>query len=417
MRDGGKEEYKHLALRFVIVMGIVSLFADITYEGARSIIGPYLLILGATATIVGVVAGLGELLGYSLRLLTGYLSDITKRYWVITIIGYSISLIAIPLLTFANTWGIASMLIIAERLGKAIRTPARDTILAYTTSSIGRGWGFGIHEAMDQIGAIIGPLLVALMLYINNLSYARAFSILFIPALVSLSMLFFARMLYHGIYKHERIDAIDNSIDNYSKSNGRGNALPYVFWLYIAFASISMIGYAHFQLISYHFKSTPIMQDTQIPMIFALAMGIDALAALVSGHLFDRLGFIVLAMIPILSIPIAPLVFSFNYNLALIGIILWGAVMGIQETVMRASVAEITHASRRGSAYGIFNSAYGLSWFIGSVIMGILYDKSLADTIFFSIALEVASLPLLLIVIKSVKNRRDIEDDRRDITA
>lgn len=392
-------------------MGIVSLFADMTYEGARSITGPYLLILGATATIAGIVAGLGELLGYSLRLLTGYLSDITKRHWAITIIGYSISLTAIPLLAFVNTWSIASMLIIAERLGKAIRTPARDTILAYATSSIGRGWGFGIHEAMDQIGAIIGPLIVALMLYINNLSYASAFSILLIPALVSLSMLFFARMLYHGIYKHERIDAIDNSIDNYSKSDGKGNdALPHVFWLYIAFASISMIGYAHFQLISYHFKSASIMQDTQIPMIFALAMGIDALAALVVGRLFDRLGFIVLATIPILSIPIAPLVFSFNYNLALIGIILWGAVMGIQETVMRASVAEITHASRRGSAYGIFNFAYGLSWFIGSVIMGMLYDKSIADTIFFSISLEVASLSPLLIVIKSVKNKN--KEDR-----
>ncbi len=269
---------------------------------------------------------------------------------------------------------------------------------------------------MDQIGAVLGPLIVALMLYINNLSYASAFSILFIPSVASLSMLFFARMLYHSIYKHERIDAVDNSSINY-KDNSKGNSLPHVFWLYIAFASISMIGYVHFQLISYHLKSTSIMQDIQIPMIFALAMGIDALAALVSGHLFDRLGFIVLAMIPILSIPIAPLVFSLDYNLALIGIILWGAVMGIQETVMRASVAEITHASRRGSAYGIFNFAYGLSWFIGSLIMGILYDKSLADTIFFSIALEVASLPPLLIVIKSVKNRRDIEDDGRDITA
>ncbi len=385
-------------------MGIVSLFADLTYEGARSITGPYLLILGATATIAGIVAGLGELLGYSLRLLTGYLSDITKRHWAITIIGYSISLTAIPLLAFTNTWSNASMLIIAERLGKAIRTPARDTILAYATSSIGRGWGFGIHEAMDQIGAIIGPLIVALILYIN-LSYASAFSILFIPSVVSLSMLFFARMLYHDIYKCERIDTVDNSSINYSKSNGKNSNFPHVFWLYIVFASISMIGYMHFQLISYHFKSASIMQDIQIPMIFALAMGIDALAALVVGRLFDRLGFIVLATIPILSIPIAPLVLSFNYNLALIGIILWGAVMGIQETVMRASVAEITHASRRGSAYGIFNFAYGLSWLIGSVIMGMLYDKSITDTIFFSIALEVASLPLLLIIIKSVKNK------------
>ncbi len=404
MRDEGRKTSKHLTLRFIIVMGIVSLFADVTYEGARSITGPYLLILGATATIAGIVAGLGELLGYSLRLLTGYLSDITKRYWAITIIGYSISLIAIPLLALVNTWGTASMLILAERLGKAIRTPARDTMLAYTASSIGRGWGFGIHEAMDQIGAIIGPLTIALVLYINNLSYASAFSILFIPAVASLSMLFFARMLYHGIYKHERINARDNySIDNYNESNDKGSGFPHVFWLYIAFASISMIGYAHFQLISYHFKSTSIMQDTQIPIFFALAMGIDSLAALVAGRLFDRLGFIVLVTIPILSIPIAPLVFSLDYNLALIGIILWGAVMGIQETVMRASVAEITHASKRGSAYGIFNSIYGLSWFTGSVMMGMLYDTSIASAIFFSIVLEIASLPLLLIVIKSVR--------------
>ena len=159
---------KGTALKFVVLLGVVSLFADMTYEGARSITGPYLAILGASATAVGIVAGFGELIGYALRLVSGYISDRTGKYWTVTLFGYFINLLAVPLLALAGSWEVAAFLMITERMGKAIRNPSRDAMLSHATQSIGRGWGFGLHEAMDQIGAILGPLIVATVLYLNG---------------------------------------------------------------------------------------------------------------------------------------------------------------------------------------------------------------------------------------------------------
>src|SRR6266496_1831603 len=182
---------KGTALKFVVLLGVVSLFADMTYEGARSITGPHRAVLGASATVVGLVAGFGELIGYGLRLVSGYLSDRTGRYWAITLVGYAVNMLAVPLLALAGNWEIAALLIIAERTGKAIRTPARDAMLAHATTEMGRGWGFGLHEAMDQTGALIGPLLVALVLHGTG-SYRNSFAMLLAPAVLSLGVLLVA---------------------------------------------------------------------------------------------------------------------------------------------------------------------------------------------------------------------------------
>jgi len=156
---------KSSALKFILLMGLTSLFADMTYEAARSITGPFLATFGASAALVGFVAGFGEFLGYSLRLVSGYLADKTQRYWMITIIGYFINLLAVPALALAGNWQIASLLIILERAGKAIRTPARDAMLSHAGSHIGMGWAFGVHEALDQLGALVGPLIISVVLY------------------------------------------------------------------------------------------------------------------------------------------------------------------------------------------------------------------------------------------------------------
>lgn len=184
------------AIRFVVLLGLVSLFADVTYEGARSIAGPHLALLGASGTVVGIVAGFGELIGYGLRLASGYLSDRTRRYWAITLVGYAINLLAVPLLALAGRWEAAAALLIAERMGKALRTPARDAMLSYATRGTGRGWGFGLHEAMDQMGAVAGPVIVTAVLATQNNNYPMAFGVLGIPALLALSILLSARRLY-----------------------------------------------------------------------------------------------------------------------------------------------------------------------------------------------------------------------------
>ena len=372
----------------IILLGIVSLFGDVTYEGARSVTGPYLATLGASASAVGLVSGVGEFIGYGLRLASGYLVDRTKAYWLMTFIGYGL-LLAIPLLAFAGNWQLAALFIILERMGKAIRSPARDTILSYATKEVGRGWGFGIHEALDQVGAIIGPIVFFLVLSSNG-SYDEGFTILWIPAVLTLAVLAIARKKAPSPEKLEAPGDI-------SKQAGQGK-LPRVFWLYIVFTILSVAGFANFQLISYHLKVQSVVSDAQIPIFYAIAMGVDGLTALVVGKTYDKIGLTSLLAIPLLTLPIPFLAFSSSYNLVLISMILWGVVMGIQEVVMRAAIADLTPIERRGFAYGIFNTAYGASWFLGSALMGLLYGISINYLILFVILMELISIPVFFLV-------------------
>jgi len=382
---------KKAAFRFIVFIGFVSLFADITYEGARSILGPYLALLGATATAVGVVSGLGELVGYGLRLVSGYISDKTGRYWTMTIIGYAMNLIAVPLLALAGRWEIAAMLIIMERVGKAIRAPSRDAILSHATKSVGQGIGFGLHEAMDQIGALLGPMIVAAVLYFKG-GYKSGFLVLLIPALIALSVLLAARMTYPNPRQFEEKDSAPGA-----------KAFPKAFWFYLAGVALIAAGYADFPLIAYHFKKGAFVADNFIPIFYAVAMGVDALAAIVFGRLFDLIGIGALIIAVCASAFFAPLVFMGNFSLSLIGMCLWGIGMGAQESIMRAGIATMIARDRRGSAYGIFNAGYGFFWFIGSALMGMLYDVSIPMVIIFSVAIQFFSVPFLFVTIRKTK--------------
>jgi len=373
------------AMKFVVLLGIVSLFSDMTYEGARSITGPFLSLLGASATVVGVVAGFGELIGYALRLVSGYCADKTKKYWSIVFLGYGLNLLAVPLLALAGHWEIAAILMIAERMGKAIRTPARDVMLSCASDSIGRGWGFGLHEALDQIGAVCGPLVVAAVFFFNG-SYQSSFALLLIPALIALSLLFTASRLYPN--PHD-LDSASVKIQN--------KGFPKAFWLYIVAVGCVAAGYADFPLVAYHFKKVSTVPDSWIPVFYAVAMGVDALAALLFGRLFDRVGFSVLIGSVFLSSLFAPLVFMGGFQWALVGMALWGVGMGAQESIMRAAIADLVPTNRLGFAFGLFNTAYGLAWFLGSVLMGIFYDVSVTALVFFSVAAQLVAVPVILV--------------------
>jgi MFS family permease len=355
-----------------------------TYEGARSITGPYLAVLGASGTIVGIVAGFGELVGYGLRLVSGYISDRTGRYWTVTLVGYVVNMLAVPLLALAGNWQIAAFLMIAERTGKAIRNPPRDAMLSHATQTMGRGWVFGLHEALDQIGAVIGPLIVTGVLYFKG-GYRVGFAVLLVPAILALLVLVAARLLYPSPKDLETI-LPDLETKGY----------PRRFWLYIIAASLIGAGYVDFPLIAYHFEKTSVVSDNWIPILYAVAMGVDALAALVLGSLFDRKGVPVLIFATVASAFFAPLVFIAGGYLAFIGMALWGLGMGAQESIMRAVIAEMIPANRRASAYGIFNAAFGLFWFLGSLLMGILYDFSVPAVIVCSVLLQLGSVPVLL---------------------
>jgi MFS family permease len=371
---------------FVVLMGVVSLFADMTHEGARSVMGPFLALLGANATVVGIVAGFGELVGYVLRLPSGYITDRTGRYWTVTIIGYTINMLAVPLLALAGSWEVAALLVILERAGKAIRNPARDAMLSHATLEIGRGWGFGLHEAMDQVGAMLGPLIVAAVLYFKG-TYQTAFATLAIPALLTIAVLVMSRMLYP---RPRDLEPTAPEIET--------KGLSRVYWIYLAAMALNATGYADFPLIAYHFQKTSTVSADWIPVFYAVSMGVDAAAALIFGRFFDRRGIPILIVAVLISVSFAPLVFLGGFYASLAGMALWGVGMGAQESIMRAAIAGMVPANKRATAYGIFNTGYGVFWFMGSALLGIFYDLSLSFVITFSVVTQLASIPLLLMV-------------------
>ena len=386
------------ALKVVILFGIISLFADMTYEGARSITGPYLAFLGANAVTVGFVSGFGELIGYGLRLLSGYLADRTGRYWSITIIGYLLNLLAVPLLAIAGYWWLAAMLMILERMGKAIRTPPRDAMLSHAGHTVGMGWGFGLHEALDQLGAMLGPLMVAAVLYFKG-SYQESFAVLLIPALIALILLTGARFLY----PHPQ--SLEAQQDHLEMKETQNKA----FWFYLAGASCIAAGYADFPLIAYHFEKLSILPQLWIPIAYAIAMGVDGLGALIFGRLYDKNGFIVLIIVTLISCFFAPFVFLGGAISAVFGVILWSIGVGAHESLMRAVIANMVPTNKRASAYGLFNMGYGVFWFLGSVLMGLLYDYSVTAVVIFSLVIQLAAIPILWIVMRQMKQKHKTE--------
>jgi len=377
---------KRAALRFVLTIGIVSLFADMTYEGSRSITGQYLAILGATGTVVGIVAGLGELLGYGLRLVSGRLADRTGDYWPITLFGYFIQMLAVPALALAGNWQVAAALIIVERIGKATRNPPRDVMLSHATEVIGRGWGFGVHEALDQTGALIGPLIAAWVLYARG-QYQAAFEVLLVPAFLTLTLIVVARLVYP---RPQDLAATPPDI--------AARGLPKVFWLYLAGAALVAAGFADFSLIAFHFQKSSVVPAAWVPVFYSIAMGVSGLGSLIFGRLYDRFGLAVLIPLTLAAALFAPLAFFGGFVLALIGIALWGLGMGVHESIMSAAVAGMVPSQRRASAYGLFTGGYGVSWFLGSVVLGVLYDISLPALVIFSVLIQLAAVPVFAVV-------------------
>ena len=381
------------ALRFVILIGILSFFADFTYEGARSITGPFLALLGASAGVVGTVAGLGELFGYGLRVFSGRLSEKTGKFWPITFVGYIVQLTAVPLLALAPNWGVAAALIVTERIGRAIRNPPRDVMLSHAASEIGYGWAFGLHELLDQSGALFGPLIVAAM-YAAKHDYRPAFAILVAPAITCLSLLVFARIQYP---RPEDLEP--------NSPNLEAKGLPSSFWIYLAGACLVAAGFADFSLMAYHFEKAKTIPTTWIPLFYSIAMAASGLASLLFGKLFDRIGLKILIPLTLLSMPFAPLVFIGSTPAVVIGIALWGVGMGVHESIIPAAVAQMVPVNRRPSAYGLFTAGYGIFWFLGSSAMGFLYDWSIPAVVIFCLILQLLAIPFLVSASRAVPAR------------
>lgn len=376
---------RRIALRFVLLIGILSFFADFTYEGSRSILGPFLASLQASGTVVGLVTGFGELLGYGLRLVSGRLADTTSRFWPITIFGYVVQMAAVPALALVDSWPAAAILIVLERVGKAIRNPPRDVMLSHAGKQLGgQGWVFGLHEALDQSGAMFGPLVVAAVLARHG-SYHLVFAVLLVPALINLALVLVARLLYPRPQDLET-----------APPNVQSGGLPWIYWIYLGGAVLVAAGFADYPIIAYHFSRTGTVPGEWIAIFYAVAMAVSGSGSLLFGRLFDRFGFSVLIWLTLLSALFAPLVFLGGFWMALIGAAIWGLGMGVHESIIPAAVTPMVPTERRASAFGLFTAGYGLFWFLGSAAIGFLYDFSLSLTIAFCIAAELAAVPIFI---------------------
>lgn len=385
---GTNHERSREAYRVIAGFGLVSLLADFTYEGARSLIGPYLATLGAGAAVVATVAGAGEFAGQGLRYLFGRLADRTRAYWFLTILGYAVNLLAVPLLALVGRWEAAAVLVILERLGKAVRTPARDALLSHATAQVGHGKGFGLHEALDQIGAVTGPLfLSAVVAWRGNVRLG--FALLALPALLALGTLGFLRRRETG--PAETQPALAGA-----EPGSAAPRLPRSFWWTAAGAACLAAGFADFALIAYHAQHHAILSLAWIPLLYAALMATDGFAALLLGRWFDVHPRLALAATGLAAVAAPTLVF-FGGPIGLwLGGLLWAVSLGGQESLLKARVAAVVAPPQRGTAFGLFQSLYGGAWFAGSFALGWLYADSPAAFLAFATLSPLLGLVMLL---------------------
>lgn len=408
-------------MRFILVFGVVSALMDMVYEGARSVTGPYLGTLGASALLVSVVTGAGEAVALVLRLVFGRLADRPALRWTLALSGYALTALSVPLLGITDALWIACLLILAERLGKAVRSPAKDTMLAEAGSAMGQGKAFALHEALDQVGALVGPLLVGAALALSG-TYGPGFLLLAVPGLAAMLILFRLRRRVPdpGVYEPAAVPGPAGElpatttpapgspvpaslipaspVPEQDTLPGKAAPMPRQYWLYAAFSSLTMFGYATFGLLSFHLVAIGLLPPSLVPVLYAGAMGVDAVAALVSGWLFDRVGLKVLLALPVLAAAVPWLGFSNSTALAVAGVLLWGAAMGVQESTMRAGVAALAPVARRGSAYGMFTACYGLAWLAGSFVIGLLYEISVPALAITVTVVQAAALAVFAVV-------------------
>jgi len=377
----GQPSAVQVAFNFVLLIGVANLFADLTYEGARSINGQFLASLGASSLAVGFTAGAGELLGYGLRSITGLISDRTRQYWLVTITGYAVNMAAVPALALTGNWPLAAALIMTERTGRALRKPSTEAMLAHAGQQIGQGWVFGLNEALDQAGATIGPLIMALVLFARG-GYRQGYAFLAIPAIVTIATILAARRLFPR--------PSDLGAGHPVESQGLGRR----YWYYLVAAGCVAAGFADFALIGYHLQKMSVISPSLIPVYYAVAMGAGAIGALALGRLYDINQARTVLGTFLAGAFFAPLVFLGGPLIALGGMLLWGIGLAAQESLLRSLVAGIVDASRRATAFGLFDTGFGMAWFAGSVAMGYLYGVSIHGLVIFSVLLQLISLPL-----------------------
>ena len=397
--------------RAVIGFGVVSLSADMVYEGARSITGPLLASLGASAVLVGLITGAGEAMALLLRVIFGSWADRTGRYWTITYAGYAITAVCVPLLAITPFMAgaglaLACFLILAERFGKAVRSPAKTALLAHAASPVGLGRGMGVHKALDQVGAVSGPLLVAAVAAVTGALWP-ALAVLIIPGTAALLILAWIRRRMGDpasppLENPSGVSA-STSVEKPRRLKRRlliGHRLPAAFWLFASAAGAATAGLVTFGVISYHLTADRVVPVATIPLIYAAAMAAEALAALATGGLFDRIKGRTLLVLPFLVAAVPALAFSGSPLVAILGVVIWGCAMGIQDSTVKALVADLVPSTRRATAYGVFAAVQGAAAIAGGAMAGALYQHSLPILIAVVAVIQIGALILIVATLR-----------------
>ena len=372
------------AFNFVLTMGVVNLFGDMTYEGGGAINGQFMATLGASAAVVSITAGLGEFLGYSLRSVSGYIADRTGRYWLITFIGYAINLLAVPAMAFAGNWQVAALLILAERIGRAIRKPTVEAMLSYTTGKHGKGWVYAVSTALDETGAMLGPLIMALVLLLDG-DYRTGYALLLISSVLAIGALTVARMNF----------PVPSRLEEGRTAPAGGFSRSY--WLYMVAAACFAAGLISYELVAYHLATAKVVTEQWIPVFLAFSTGCGVIASLVLGKLYDRAPLPTLLVAVFLSSLFSPFAFYGDLPALLAGMVFWGIGYATQDTLFKAVVAGVLPEGKRNLAFGLFYSGYGAGWLIGSVATGLLYEPSRVALVAFAVLAQLISLPLFVI--------------------
>lgn len=380
-------------LRFVVWFGTVSAASDFVYEGARSVIGPYLEHFGATAAIVGVVTGIGEATALVFRLFTGRLADRTGKPWPQTIVGYALTMVCVPLLSLSGGLTTASVLYNGERFGKAVRTPSRDIMLAHASAATGRGKAFGLHEALDSAGGLLGPLLFAVVLALGA-SYRVGFALLAIPGLAALFILLRLRAAVPDPTEYDPSAHVSES-----KNLRLDTHLPGLFWLYSAFSAVTMLGFSTWAVLAFHLTKHHVVPTSVVPILYAVSLAIAGVTALLFGRVYDRVGMRGLIVVSPLAAAIPWLSFSTSVTAVVFGAVVWGAAVGVHESTMRAAVTDLVPPQRRGAGFGTYTAIYGLAWLAGAAIIGVLYTHGRTVIGLTVDSVEVVALALFLVVL------------------
>lgn len=384
------------AFRFVLAMGVVNLFADTTYEGGASLNGTFLGTLGASAAAISIIAGLGEFLGYSLRSVSGYIADRTGKHWPVTFIGYTINLLAVPAMALAPSWQVAAALVLTERIGRAIRKPTVEAMLSYSTGKLGKGWVYALNTALDETGATVGPLLMALVLFLKG-SYQLGYALLLVSSLLALASLVAARIVF----------PLPSRLEEGGEKTARAKGFTKGYWLYMVAGACFAAGLMSFEFVSYHLSSSGTVTAHWIPLFLALSTGMGVVASLVMGRLYDRIGVGVVVAAVCLSALFSPLVFLGGFWVALVGMFLWGIGYATQDTLLKALIASVLPEGRRNLAFGLFYLGYGGGWLAGSVTTGLLYEHSRTAIIVFSVVVQLASVPFFVLAARTERSARN----------